>query len=114
VLGTWHAYPAAARRNPPCEHVFVTAQGSPLTRFYRALERRNVFLADSAARELEGGLPVEDAYRLVVLYAEARDDRFERAALRWLERYIAESSPSLTDVAAAASTLVEKGRQPAA
>jgi hypothetical protein len=88
--------------------VFVTSQGSPLTRFYRALERRNVLLADTAARELEGGLPLEDAYRLVLLYAEAGDDRFERAALRWLERYLAEASPSLRDVATIAGLLVER------
>ena len=89
--------------------MFVTSQGSPLTRFYRALEQRNVFLADTAARELEGVLPLDDAYRLVLLYAEKRDDRFEKAAVRWLERYLTERQPRLRDVAAVAAGLAERG-----
>jgi hypothetical protein len=51
-------------------------------------------MAEDAARELPN-LSLEDALQLVHLYAERGSPKFERAALRWLERYLAESSPSL-------------------
>jgi len=44
-------------------------------------------------------LPLEDALRLVHLYAEKESPKFERAALRWLERYLAEGSPNLQNFA---------------
>jgi hypothetical protein len=50
--------------------VFVTAQGSPRTRFRRAVERRSIINAELAAREM-GSLSLEDALALVVLYASA-------------------------------------------
>ena len=34
-----------------------------------------------------------DALQLVQLYAERGSPRFEKAALRWLERYLTEDSP---------------------
>ena len=40
-------------------------------------------------------LPLEQALELVYLYAERGSPKFERAALRWLERYLAEGSPRL-------------------
>jgi hypothetical protein len=54
--------------NPPStplswEHAFVTAQGTPLTRFRRAIEGRSILLAELAARE-GGRLPLEDAVAL--------------------------------------------------
>jgi hypothetical protein len=63
----------------------VTAQGSPATRFARAIEHRSVLLAEIAAREL-GRLSLEQALELVILYGEAEDKRYERAALRFLAR----------------------------
>ena len=36
-----------------------------------------------------GTLSLEDALRLVVLYAEAEDDKFDKAAVRWLGRLLA-------------------------
>ena len=51
-------------------------------------------MAEDAARELPN-LPLEDALQLVHLYAERGSPKFEKAALRWLERYVAESSPRL-------------------
>jgi hypothetical protein len=55
-----------------------------------------------AAREL-GRLSLDDALQLCVLLAEHDPPRFERAALRWLERFIAERLPPLAEVALAAS-----------
>jgi hypothetical protein len=43
-------------------------------------------------------LPLEDALMLVRLYAERASAKYE-AALRWLERYMCETKPSLLDFA---------------
>jgi hypothetical protein len=42
---------------------------------------------------------LEDALRLVHPYGEKESPKYERAAMRWLERYLAESSPGLPDFA---------------
>jgi hypothetical protein len=74
----------------------VTAQGSSGAIFWRAIERRHVIGAEAAAREIPN-LPLDFALALVHLYAEKRDRRYERAALRYLERYMAEAArPSRT------------------
>jgi hypothetical protein len=68
-----------------CEHLFVTAQGSPLNRYRRAVETRSLLLAELAAREARyRSLP--DALRLLTLYAAAEDPKFARASARWLSR----------------------------
>jgi hypothetical protein len=51
-------------------------------------------LAEDAARELPK-LALEDALQLVHFYAERRSPKFEKAALRWLERYLTEGTPRL-------------------
>ena len=51
-------------------------------------------MAEDAARELPD-LPLEDALQLVRLYAERGSPKYENAALRWLERYLDESTPRL-------------------
>ena len=72
----------------------MTAQPQAHVRFRRAIERRALWLAEDAARELPN-LTLEDALRLVNLYAERGSPKYEKAALRWLERYLAEGSPRL-------------------
>jgi hypothetical protein len=42
-----------------------------------------------------GTLTLEDALRLVVLYAEAEDDKFDKAAVRWLGRLLLERPMTL-------------------
>jgi hypothetical protein len=59
-----------------------------------------------AAREM-GGLSLSDALLLCELLATADRSRYERAALRWLEWFINERLPPLTEVALAASALAE-------
>jgi hypothetical protein len=59
-----------------------------------------------AAREM-GGLSFADALLLCDLLANADPARYERAALRWLQRFIDERLPPLTEVALAASALAE-------
>jgi hypothetical protein len=58
-------------------------------RFLRAVERRNLFAADVAAREM-GQLQLGQALSLSRLMAEAGDQRAERAAVRWVARLLAE------------------------
>ena len=67
----------------------MTAQGHPRTRFKREIEGRWLFHAEIAAREL-GTLSLGEALELVVLYAEVERAKFERAAVRWLGRYLDE------------------------
>ena len=95
-----------ARGSRPCEHTFVTAEGHAYARFQRALEHRALWAAEDAARELQ--LSLHDALRLVHLYADRRSPKFERAALRWLERYLAESSPRLQSVAEVTASLARR------
>jgi hypothetical protein len=87
-----------------CEHTFLTAQPHAHVRFRRAIERRALWLAEDAARELPN-LPLSDALQLVHLYAERGSPKFERAARRWLVRYLSEGTPSLRDVAKVTASL---------
>jgi hypothetical protein len=57
--------------------------------FQRAVQQGNVMRAEAAARQL-GPLSLEHALRLLFLYAEKEPIKFERAALRWLGRYLTE------------------------
>jgi hypothetical protein len=59
-----------------------------------------------AAREM-GGLSLAAALLLCELLANADPARYERVALRWLQRFIDERSPPLAEVALAASALAE-------
>ena len=59
-----------------------------------------------AAREM-GGLSLADALSLCELLANVDPTRYERAALRWLQRFIDERLPPLAEVALAASALAE-------
>jgi hypothetical protein len=59
-----------------------------------------------AAREM-GGLSLGEALSLCELLANVDPARYERAALRWLQRFMEERSPPLTEVALAASALTE-------
>ena len=84
----------------------MTSQGTAYGRFARALRRGDVFQAELAAREL-GKLTLADALSLCELLAARDPQRFERAARRWLQRFIEERSPSLPEVALAAAALSE-------
>jgi hypothetical protein len=59
-----------------------------------------------AAGEL-GWLSLEDALGLCVLYRQSAPSRYERAAVRWLERYMAEKRPSLEEAGLAIGALAE-------
>lgn len=76
----------------------MTSQGTAHGRFHRAIHRRHVQAAEMAAREM-GGLSLADALSLCELLANTDPARYERAALRWLQRFIDERLPPLTEVA---------------
>ncbi|HEX6700883.1 MAG TPA: hypothetical protein VF101_09150 [Gaiellaceae bacterium] len=82
----------------------MTSQGTAHGRFQRAIERRHLLHAEMAAREL-GHLALDDALTLTLLIAEGEPARLERAARRWLERFITERVPPIAEVALAASAL---------
>lgn len=84
----------------------MTAEAHAQIRFRRAIERRALWAAEDAARELRN-LPLEDALRLVHLYAERGSPKYERAAMRWLERYLGERSPKLQHFAEITATLAK-------
>jgi hypothetical protein len=60
----------------------VTAQGSAYHRFRRALDRRNVTEALSAATEIQV-VGLAEALELTLLLADRDPAKYERAALRW-------------------------------
>jgi hypothetical protein len=84
----------------------MTSQGTAHGRFQRAIHARNVEAAEMAAREM---CPVSlaDALSLCELLAATDPKRYERAALRWLQRFIDERLPPLAEVALAAAALAE-------
>ena len=82
----------------------MTAEAHPQVRFRRAIERRALWMAEDAARELPD-LSLDDALQLVHLYADQGSPKFDRAALRWLGRYLDEGSPTLAQFAEVTATL---------
>lgn len=84
----------------------MTAQPNAHARSRRAIECRALWAAEDAARELPN-LPLEDALQLVHLYAERGSPKYERTALRWLERYLTEGSPRLQHFAEIATSLAQ-------
>jgi len=59
-------------------------------RFQRAIERRSLFHAELAAREM-GNVNLADAFALALLIAETDPDRWPRGAARWHARFVLEA-----------------------
>ena len=74
-----------------CEHAFLTAQGSPLTRLGRAIAGDNLLAARSAALELPH-VGLDEAAALLVLIARQDPERLQAAAVRFLGRACLERS----------------------
>jgi hypothetical protein len=53
-------------------------------------------------------LPLEDLLQLVHLYAERGSPKYEKAALRWLERYLVEQEPRLQHFAEVTVRLAQR------
>ena len=89
------------------ERAFVTSEGHPGARLQRALAAGNLTAAEQAAFEVPF-VPLTEARALLELYAEKGDAKYERAALKYLRRYLDEADPSLADVAAVSALLAER------
>jgi hypothetical protein len=85
----------------------MTAQGHPRAIFSRAIENGNLVVAEQVAREV-GNLTLEEALRLLFLYADKDPARYEKAALRWLDLYLEKGKAvTLLDAQLAISALAE-------
>jgi hypothetical protein len=80
----------------------MTNQRTAHGRFARAIGSRNLL----AAREMRH-VSLADALALCELLAATDPKRYERAGLRWLQRFIDERLPPLSEVARAATALAE-------
>jgi len=63
----------------------MSIKGSPYERFRRALASGNLHLVHAAALELPK-VQLADALAICLLMGRQGDDRYERAAVRWLAR----------------------------
>jgi hypothetical protein len=61
----------------------MTSQGTAHARFQRAIRGGHLLNAEMAAREL-GALSLSDSLALVLLYQREGNEKFERAARRWI------------------------------
>jgi hypothetical protein len=69
----------------------MTSQGTARGRFGKAIQRRNLFQAELAIREM-GSLSLLDAIDYLDLLSEANSPKLERAALRWHGRLETEAA----------------------
>jgi hypothetical protein len=84
----------------------VSPKGSPYARFQRSLETRRLPIVLAAAAELQS-IQLDDALEILILMAQERDPRFDRAAARWVGRLLAENPLGLAE-ARFALALVER------
>jgi hypothetical protein len=69
----------------------MTSQGTAHGRFTRAIQRRNLFQAELAIREMRG-LSLLEALDYLDLLSEANSPKLERAAIRWHGRLETEAA----------------------
>src|SRR5205809_350338 len=82
----------------------MTSQGHARSRFRRAIDRKNLFGAETTAREM-GVVSLDEALDLVRLVAEVAPDRFDSFARRWLARLADEVPLSLAELDLAVTAL---------
>lgn len=94
----------------------MTSQGTSHGRFTRAVQRRNLFQAELALREM-GTPSLLVALDYLELLADVRPDKFDRAAVRWHGRLEVEA-PLMTlgesQLALAALASLRSGERDAA
>ena len=86
----------------------MTAQGHPRTIFRRALDRGNLLVAETVAREI-GRVALSEALELTALIAQKDARRKSRAAVRFLERLLDERRLTIEEASLAASALAALG-----
>jgi hypothetical protein len=85
--------------------MFVTSDGSPYTRFRRALDAGNEMIVLATARELPH-IALDDALRICLVLRGGDRRRYERAAVRWLGRFALEGRGlTIADLRSAADAL---------
>jgi hypothetical protein len=82
----------------------LTAQGHPRAVFRRAIERKNLLVAQMTAREL-GVVGLDEALELVALTAELEPSRLDAYARRWLARLADERTLTLGELDVAITAL---------
>jgi hypothetical protein len=90
------------RLRPRRSHA-TSSQGHPRAIFRRAIDRGNLILAETSAREV-GRLTLTEALELTALYAKRDRQRFPRAAARWLQRWLDEWPPATIEEACLVSS----------
>jgi hypothetical protein len=84
--------------------VQLTAQGHPRAIFHRAIERKNLLVAETTAREL-GVMELTEALDLVCLVAEKTPQRLDAFARRFLVRLADERPLTLAELDIAITAL---------
>jgi hypothetical protein len=92
------------QRLRPRNGATLTAQGHPSAIFRRAVERKNLLIAEATAREL-GALNLSEALDLVCLVAEQSPERLDAFARRWLARLASERPLRLAELDIALTAL---------
>jgi hypothetical protein len=82
----------------------VTAAGHPRSIFRRAIERKNLLVAQATARDM-GVVALDEALELVVLTAELEPHRLDAYARRWLARLADERTLMLAELDLAVTAL---------
>jgi len=82
----------------------LTAQGHPRAIFRRAIEKKNLLVAQTIAREL-GVVGLDEALELVLLAAELEPNRLDAYARRWLARLADERTLTLGELDLAVTAL---------
>ncbi len=83
----------------------MTSDGTPYSRFRRALETGNPALVTAAALELPR-IALDDALRICLVLRGSDTERYERAAVRWLGRFALEArGVTINDLRQAADAL---------
>jgi len=88
--------------------MFVTSEGHPYAVLQRSLANGNLWVAETVARDMPH-VPLEDALKLTYLYAEKEQwDKFERAAMKFLRRYLDQKEPTLKNFANVVRSLEQR------
>jgi hypothetical protein len=92
------------RYHRPQPRQTMTAQGHPRTVFHRAIQRKNLVIAEVTAREV-GAIDLVEALDLVCLVAEKAPERLDAYARRWLVRVADERQLRLAELDIALTAL---------
>lgn len=87
--------------------MFVTSEGHPGAVFQRAVRAGDVTAAETILLDMRW-VPLDYARAVLELYAEKGHPKYERAALKYLRRYMDEADAPLLDVAQLAGILAAR------